>query len=467
MKTLFLRPLRLVFALLIGHGAMAQAPKLSVAGPWSGVIAVPDSPVPVVITLTEASTGLLSGTLDVPTQKLAGFAFTQVVMRPDSLIITSDLLGTRYAGRLSPDGQQLLGSWKQAGGQWSLNLRRGLSVAAAPKRPQEPKPPFPYREEEVSFTNPSTQHKLAGTLTLPAGKGPFPAVVLVTGSGPQDRDESIQGHHPFRVLADYLARRGVAVLRYDDRGVGKSEGTYATATTADLLTDAQAAMAFLRSRPGIVPKRVGMLGHSEGGTIALLAGAQAQPPAFIISLAGMSVSGTALLVRQQGDLLRAAGADTATLGRMRRTQQAVFAAISATTDNPVVVPRVVSLLKQANPGATDAALLPLANQMTGPWYRYFLGLDPQPALAKVRVPVLALNGSKDTQVAADLNLPAIEQGLKAAGNRDVTVQQLEGLNHLFQTATTGLPSEYGQLEETMSPAVLQIIGNWLATHTKR
>ncbi|WBA41600.1 alpha/beta hydrolase family protein [Hymenobacter canadensis] len=447
--------------------AHAQQPK-PLAGPWHGTLATPANPPQLILHITEQPNGVLAVALDVPSQKVAGLAFSGAELRQDSLILLSDFLGVRYAGRLSADGQQVNGRWKQNGEQWPLVLQRGLPAAAAPPpRPQDPVAPLPYLEQQVRFKNPSGGHELAGTLTIPRSKAPFPAVVLVSGSGPQDRDESILGHHPFRVLADYLTRRGFAVLRYDDRGVGQSGGTFATATTADFLADAQAAVAFLRTQTGVQPKRVGLIGHSEGGTIALLAGAEPNPPAFIVSLAGMGVNGRELLLRQQADILRASGLDTASTGRMRRTQQTLLTVIQTTPDNPPAIARMVPLLKQASPGVPESTLTTMAAQMTSPWYRYFLGLNPAPALTKVKAPVLALNGSKDVQVAADLNLAAIQSGLKAAGNRDVTVQQLDGLNHLFQTATTGLPSEYGQISETFSPSALQIIGNWLAAHARR
>ncbi|WBO84586.1 alpha/beta hydrolase family protein [Hymenobacter yonginensis] len=438
------------------------------AGDWHGTLATPVNPPQLIVHITGQPTGTLAAALDVPSQKVTGLAFSGAELRQDSLILLSDFLGVRYAARLSADGQQLTGRWKQNGEQWPLVLQRGLPAPPPPPvRPQDPVAPLPYREQQVRFKNPGGGPELAGTLTLPAGKGPFPAVVLVSGSGPQDRDESLAGHHPFRVLADYLTRRGFAVLRYDDRGVGQSGGTFATATTADFLADAQAALAFLRTQTSVQPKRVGLLGHSEGGTIALLAGAAPNPPAFIVSLAGMGVSGRELLLRQQADVLRASGLDTASAGRMRRTQQALLTVIQTTPDNPPAIARMVPLLKQASPGVPESTLTTMATQMTSPWYRYFLGLNPAPALAKVKVPVLALNGTKDVQVAPGPNLEAIRNGLQAAGNRDVTIQQLDGLNHLFQTATTGLPSEYGQISETFSPSALQIIGNWLAAHARR
>ncbi|AII51516.1 hypothetical protein N008_05905 [Hymenobacter sp. APR13] len=459
-------------ALLAGLASLAtpayaqQARPL--AGDWHGTLATPANPPQLIVHIAEQSAGPLAAALDVPSQKVTGLAFSSAEMRQDSLILLSDFLGVRYAARLSADGKQLTGRWKQNGEQWPLVLQRGLPAPPTPPvRPQDPVSPLPYREQQVRFKNPDGGHELAGTLTLPAGKGPFPAVVLISGSGPQDRDESLAGHHPFRVLADYLTRRGFAVLRYDDRGVGQSGGTFATATTADFLADAQSALAFLRTQTGVQPKRVGLIGHSEGGTIALLAGAAPNPPAFIVSLAGMGVSGRELLLRQQADVLRASGLDTASAGRMRRTQQALLTVIQTTPDNPPAIARMVPLLKQASPGVPESTLTTMAAQMTSPWYRYFLGLNPAPALAKVKAPVLALNGTKDVQVAPGPNLEAIRSGLQAAGNRDVTIQQLDGLNHLFQTATTGLPSEYGQISETFSPSALQIIGNWLATHARR
>jgi alpha-beta hydrolase superfamily lysophospholipase len=472
MKQLGARWQRLWGVVLLGVAAItapahAQPPK-ALAGPWHGTLATPANPPQLILHLTEQPAGGLAATLDVPAQKVTGLAFSGAAVRQDSLILLSDFLGVCYAARLSADGQQLTGRWKQNGEQWPLVLQRGLPPPLPPPvRPQDPVAPLPYREQQVRFKSSSGGHELAGTLTFPAGKGPFPAVVLISGSGPQDRDESILGHHPFRVLADYLTRRGFAVLRYDDRGVGQSGGTFATATTADFLADAQAALTFLRTQASVQPKRAGMIGHSEGGTIALLAGAGPNPPAFIVSLAGMGVGGRELLLRQQADVLRVSGLDTARAGRMRRTQQALLTLIQTTPDNPPAIARMVPLLKQASPGVPESTLTTMAAQMTSPWYRYFLNLNPAADLARVKAPVLALNGTKDVQVAAEPNLAAIRRGLQAAGNRDVTIQPLDNLNHLFQTATTGLPSEYSQLSETISPSALQIIGNWLAAHTRR
>ena len=413
----------------------------------------------------------LSGTISVPQQGLAGFALSSVVVRHDSLLLASDKIGGKFAGRFSADGQRVTGVWSQGGGQLPLSLARSSAeaqAAAAPRRPQEPKGPLPYRALDLTFPNAKGGFNLAGTLTLPQGKGPFPAVVLVSGSGPEDRDETVFGHKPFLVLADYLTRRGFAVLRYDDRGTAKSGGTFKDALTADFTTDAQAALVYLRTRADIRPRQVGLIGHSEGGLIAWQAAAQPQGPDFVVSLAGPGVPGDAILLRQQADIARAAGADTAAIGANRRLHTALFAALRrlpASTSTTEATRQLAAVMQQQVPAMSSEQAQSQAARLTAPWLRGFLLTDPATYLVKVKCPVLALNGSTDLQVAATENLPAIERGLKAARNSNATVRLLPGLNHLFQTDPAGT-SHYAEIEETFAPSALQVVGDWLAKEVK-
>ncbi|GAB2949265.1 alpha/beta hydrolase [Hymenobacter coalescens] len=443
----------------------AAAPSLS--GDWQGALRAGGTEVPLIVHLRQQPDGGYTGTLDSPRQQAFGLPLAGVTVRADSVTLRLSQPAARFAARLSADGQQLSGSWQQNGQSAPLTLVRQAAGSAAPalRRPQDPKPPLPYRAEDVTFANGAAGIRLAGTVTVPPGKGPFPAVVLVTGSGPQDRDETIFGHHPFRVLADFLTRRGFVVLRYDDRGVGQSGGSAATYTTADGLTDAQAALAYLRSRAEVQGRPVGLLGHSEGAMIGLLAATQPQPPAFLISLAGPAVRGLEVLIRQNEDLARAAGLPTAQVVANKALNQQVYMTVLQTPDDQQARTHVVGLLQQA--GLTAAQAQQQAASLTSAWYRQLLAFDPQPLLAKVQCPVLALNGAKDLQVAAAVNLPAWEKGVRAGGNQDVTTQELPGLNHLFQTAQTGLSDEYGRIEETFAPAALAVIGDWLARHTRR
>ncbi|WP_019948865.1 alpha/beta hydrolase family protein [Hymenobacter aerophilus] len=463
MKTL--RHLLAAQLLLLAPAAFAQSTP-DAAGSWQGQITLPGQSLRVIFDLQGAA-NQLSGTMAVPQQGATGLPLSSVVVRHDSLLIGADKIGGRFAGRFAADGQQAAGVWSQGGGQFPLTLTRNTTGAAAPapNRPQEPKGPLPYRALDLTFPNPKGGFKLAGTLTLPQGKGPFPAVVLVSGSGPEDRDETVFGHKPFLVLADYLTRRGFAVLRYDDRGTAQSGGIYKDALTADFTADAQAALAYLRTRPDIKPRQVGLIGHSEGGLIAWQAAAQPKGPDFVVSLAGPGVPGDAVLLRQQADLGHAAGADSAAIGANRRLHKALFAALRrlpATASTTEATQQLAAVMQQQVPAMSSEEAQKQAAGLTAPWLRSFLLTDPATYLAKVKVPVLALNGTTDLQVAADENLPAIERGLKAARNSHATVRALPGLNHLFQTDPQAT-SHYADIEETFAPSALQVVGDWLAT----
>jgi pimeloyl-ACP methyl ester carboxylesterase len=317
--------------------------------------------------------------------------------------------------------------------------------------------------EEVTYTNGGVT--LAGTLTLPPGDGPFPAVVLITGSGPEDRDETVFGHKPFWILADHLSRRGVAVLRSDDRGVGGSSGNVNESTTADFAEDALAGVAWLRNHPKISKGRVGILGHSEGGLAAPIAAGRSSEVAFIVLLAGPGVPGAEVLLGQGEALARAFGAAPPLIAQNLDTQRQIFAVIKSEADPAQRRARIADIITSAAKAAgqivQDQAVAAQIARIETPWFRSFLALDPRLALRQVKVPVLALNGDLDLQVVADQNLPEIEKALKEAGNPDVTVRKLPGLNHLFQPAKSGLPSEYPTNEITLSPEVLALVSDWI------
>lgn len=344
------------------------------------------------------------------------------------------------------------------------------------RRPQEPKRPFPYTAEEVSYA--SGEIKLAGTLTIPQGSGqgsgPFPAVLLITGSGPQDRDDASYGHQPFLVIADHLSRRGIAVLRVDDRGTGGSTGNVDEATTADFARDALAGVRFLKSHPRIAKDRIGLLGHSEGGIVAPLAASQSPDVAFVVLLAGTGVPGAEIVRRQSELIARAKGAPEEAIQRSQEALQRTFEVLRVVPDRaartaslrPLGKDLLVTLSEDQirTLGGIGAAGDAVVKGINTPWFRYFIDYDPRPALRKVKVPVLALNGTLDLQVPPDPNLPEIAKALKQARNQDVTVRRLPGLNHLFQPATTGSPAEYGVIETTIDPQVLDLVTSWI---TKR
>ena len=318
--------------------------------------------------------------------------------------------------------------------------------------------------------------ELAGTLTLPSGTGSHPAVILISGSGPQDRDETLMEHKPFLVLADHLTRNGIAVLRYDDRGVAKSKGRFKSATIYDFAADAKAAIAYLKSRPEINPKKIGLVGHSEGGMVAPMVAAGSREVSFIVMLAGTGVRGDRLLLSQQQMIGRASGLSDTVLARSLALNAKMFEMVLNATDSTKLANGLTefvgSFLNQL-PESEKPKGISLeeytrrtVNEVTGPWFQNFIRYDPATSLEKVKCAVLAVNGEKDLQVPATENLAAIGKALKKAGNKNVTLKAFPSLNHLFQEARTGLPAEYQEIEQTFSPVVLEYITGWIQTRVK-
>lgn len=427
----------------------------------------------VVFHVLKASDGKFSGTLDSPDQGAKGIPLTVTTYDASTLKITVPAAAGSFEGRLSKDGRQAVGTWRQGGAELPLTLTKGGALVE-PRRPQTPQPPFPYDSEDVTFdSRPGV--RLAGTLTLPRSHaGRIPTVLLIAGSGPNNRDEAILNHKLFLVLADYLTRRGFGVLRYDKRGIGKSTGAYAQATSADFADDAEAGVAYLKTRKEVDGAKIGLIGHSEGGLIAPLVASRNKGVAFIVLMAGPGLNGEEILYRQTALIAKAGGGTDEAIAVNRKSQEKLFAIAKTEKDPGVARQKLRELIDTLWLGFSEekrAALKskePLyaqANALTSPWMRYFLVYDPVPALQKVTCPVLALNGSKDMQVPPREDLSKIEAALKAGGNRDYTIKELPDLNHLFQTCTTGSPVEYGNIEETMSPIALQTMGDWIATHT--
>jgi hypothetical protein len=336
------------------------------------------------------------------------------------------------------------------------------------RRPQNPVKPYPYREEDVAYKNAGAGITLAGTLSIPPGKGPFPAVVLVGGSGPHDRDESLMGHKPFLVLADALSRRGIVVLRSDKRGIGASGGDLAKATTDDLAADAEAGFEFLRGRTEVDAKRAGLIGHSEGGTIAAIVAGRNAHVGFIAMLAGPAVRGDEMMATQVMRIAQASGGSAELAAQAGTREREILGMITSGKDRAEIEKKLRELDGGHTPAAQlDANIKTSLDAMLSPWYRYMLGLDPGESLRKVKCPVLALDGEKDTQVDAKQNLGAIRTALTVAGNQSFEAVEMPGLNHLFQTAKTGAPTEYGDIEETMAPAILQKVGDFVLALPRR
>lgn len=445
-----------LFCAIISLTAFAQ----NITGAWGGVLKVQGMQLRLVFNVTKTG-HTYSSTLDSPDQGAKGIPVSSTSFEHSTLKIAIAAAGIQYEGTLGPDSM-FTGTFKQAGQSFPLTLTR-QNAEVKILRPQEPVKPYPYHEEDLTFENKTASITLAGTLTLPKKDGVFPAVVLITGSGAQNRNEELMGHKPFLVLSDYLTRNGIAVLRFDDRGVGKSTGNFQAATSADFATDVAAAVEYLKTRKEISKKKIGLIGHSEGGVIAPMVAASSKDVAFIVLMAGTGVSGDEILLAQQTLIGRASGIDSATLAQNENINRKAFELIKSSTDVEKLKTDLAALLQQNN--VPENAITAAVAQTTTPWMLYFIRHDPAPVLMKVKCPVLALNGSNDLQVPKE-NLMAIKKALTKGGNKHVTTKELPGLNHLFQESKTGSPTEYGTIEQTMSPAALAGILRWIEIQVK-
>lgn len=444
--------IHLLLTYLFSLSAFCQV--FALTGSWRGNLTVGPSSLPLVFNFSEDATGATLCTLDSPAQGAKGIPVTVMLCTADSIALKSAPLGATFTGRIGHDS--IRGTFSQHGYSFPLNLAPETPVED--RRPQTPRPPFPYSVTDTTFTAPDGA-VLSATLTMPAdaaGKK-VPAVVMVTGSGPQNRDEEIFEHRPFSVIADYLARHGIASLRYDDRGTGKSTGDFAKATTLTFKDDAASAISFLRSLPGI--GSVGVLGHSEGGTIAFMLGAD-RVPDFIVSLAGMAVTGKETLMAQNSHALDRAGITGVNKESQLQLVGLMFDAMVAQAREGIFKPiDIDSLLKSSGLQADPMVVASLKKsvQTRTPWLDAFAATDPSAYLKKTACPLLAINGDKDTQVDAAKNLGAIKKL-----NPKAETRLMEGLNHLMQHAVTGEVSEYSQITETVSPEVLEIIATFIS-----
>lgn len=458
-----------IFVLLsLIPGVARAADPAAAGGHWEGEINLPNNQLLQIMIDLEQAGEAWKGTIDIPSQGAKDLPLEQIAVDGPKVkfVITGVPGAPTFEGTL--EGTEIRGNFTQGGG--SVPFRLGRQAVELTRRPQEPRPPFPYAAEEVTYKNGDVT--LAGTLTLPPGEGPFPAVLLISGSGAQDRDETLLGHKPFLVLADHLTRHGVAVLRVDDRGVGGSSGKTMESTSADFAQDALAGVRFLKAHAKIAPAKIGLLGHSEGGVIAPLAASQSPDVAFLVLLAGTGIPAPDLLLKQSELISRAEGAPEESIRQEAEAMKRMFVILREEKDPAARQARLLDVAKATIAAATDQDVKDAggaeawaegqAKRVDTPWFRFFLDYDPRPALRKVTVPVLALNGALDLQVPVDMNLPVIEQVLKESGNKDVTAKSLPGLNHLFQKAKTGSPTEYSQIEETMSPEVLELVTVWIS-----
>lgn len=452
------------FILLLSFQLSAQEKiNRNFAGNWSGEMELSGSKLELIYKISLEENGELSAKMDVPAQGARDLPVSKAEVKTDSIFLQVAMIAGRFEGKMIND-TTISGNWSQSGLNFPLTLNRTEKVTEL-KRPQTPQPPFPYREEEVSYENTKAGIKLAGTLTIPENAENFPAVILISGSGAQDRDETIFEHKPFLVIADYLTRNGIAVLRVDDRGVGGSEGNTSNATSEDFAGDVLAGIEFLKTRKEINSSKIGLIGHSEGGIVAPVVANKTSDVAFIVMLAGPGIPGEQILYEQGRLIGLASGMTEEQVAQNQKTQEAIFNIIKTEKDSAVRLDRLqrtftggmYPMMNEDQKKAVDQQI----SAVNSPWFSHFLKYDPYPALTKLKCPVLALIGEKDLQVPPNSNLPAIEKALAEGGNKNFKTLELPGLNHLFQQCETGAVAEYAQIEETISPEVLKMISEWI------
>jgi uncharacterized protein len=445
-----------------------------IIGQWNGLLKVQGTQLRIVFNISKTDAGYTS-TMDSPDQGAKGIKVSATTFENSILKLDVAMGGIHYEGTFNQE-HQFVGEFKQGTFTCPLNLAREVQAKVVLSKPQDPVMPYPYYTEEVKFDNTDANVTLAGTLSLPSKEGKFPVVVLITGSGPQNRNEELMGHKPFLVLADHLTKNGIAVLRYDDRGTYESTGDFSKANTLDLASDVKAAIKYLLTRKEIDKKKIGLIGHSEGGIIAPMVAAESKDVNYIVLMAGTGIPGRDLLLLQ-GELIgKAMGLTDEKLQKAKTINKGAFDIIGNSTDTAAIKKELTTYLlpiiketpsseKPAGLSDEDLVKQQIA-QLTSPWLQFFLKYDPALILRKVKCPVLALNGSKDLQVPPRENLSAIKSGLEKGGNKNITVREFPNLNHLFQECTTGAPSEYGEIQQTISPQVLNEMSNWILRQTK-
>lgn len=427
-------------------------------GKWLGTLTAGAQELRVILRVEQRDGGFFVA-IDSPDQGAKGIPVSSIRLDESAITFESQAVAGSFTGDLNEAATEISGTWSQGGADLPLTLTKVDKIPEA-RRPQHPKKPYPYEEREVAFPGGEDGVTLAGTLTLPRSEPPFPAVLLVSGSGPQDRDETIMRHKPFLVLADHLTRHGIAVLRYDDRGTAKSTGVFATASTLDFANDAAAGLRFLRSREEVSSGAVGLIGHSEGAIVGALVGSQGREADYLVLLACPGVPGDQVMLSQLREHLELQGASPDLIDTREAAMRELYDLVGSDTP-PAELRRAVRELAPralARPNAPPKAVQALVQQVSTPWFRHFVSHDPTDALAKVEVPVLAVFGEKDKQVLAHLNVPPVRRALAGETKR---IEVLESLNHLLQFCETGAVSEYAKIEETMSPRALRLISSWI------
>ncbi len=444
-----------------------------VTGSWYGMATMQGQELRLVFNINKTN-DIYSATMDSPDEGASGIPVSSISFKDSVLKIALQNIRFEYEGGLNKINH-FIGNVKQGLQSVPMTLTREKIERL---RPQEPKQPFPYYSEDLTFDNKRAGITLAGTLTLPKKEGKFPAVILISGSGPQNRDSEILGHKPFLVISDYLTKNGIAVLRFDDRGTAKSKGNHGKATSLDFASDVESALNYLLTRDEIIKTKIGLIGHSEGGVIAPMVAVNSKDVSFIILLAGTGISGDKLLLLQQVLVGRASGVSEADLQRNKTFFEGAFQLMTTSVNKDTLKKELKTYAKrmaidlprkesEIPKGMTDEQFnyMTLSSTLT-PWTQFFLRHDPSKVLEKVKCPVLAINGSKDVQVPPNENLTAIKNALTKGANKHITIQEIPNLNHLFQECKSCSTAEYSSLEQTFSPIALTIVLDWIKLQTK-
>ena len=470
-----LQSLLLILCIFSTKFSLAQSP---LVGIWQGTLNL-GVQLRIVFHISTDSSGNLHTVMDSPDQNAKGIPTSGTSLKGDSLIIEVAAIKGKYAGKIK-NGSLIEGEWSQ-GRTFPLEMKKVDHVDEL-ARPQTPNPPFPYMSDSVEYDGANTRLHYGATITMPNGNGPFPAVVMITGSGQQTRDEDLLGHKPFAVIADYLTKNGYAVLRVDDRGKGKSSGDFANSTSQDFANDVEESLNYLKSRKEVDPKKIGLIGHSEGGMIAPMVAVKRKDVSFIVLLAGPGVKIPQLMTEQNGAILESVGMAHSAVENYLALYKSMVEVIPTAESYEKAKAKITKLVTdwqqqtptaavRATTGITNdssriAYVNTIVNALYNPWFKYFLAYDPAPTIEKLSCKVLALNGSRDVQVISKSNLAGIDSALKKSKSPSYKTQEIPGLNHLFQHCKSCQLAEYGKLEETFAPEALDIIRDWLNKEVK-
>lgn len=437
-----------------------------IAGRWGGLLKIRGTELKIVFNISKTKNGLIA-TMDSPNERTFGIPATAITFANSILKLEIKNSGIKYEGILHPD-ETITGFFKQNEQNLALDLSHYKMKNEIVVKYQEPQKPYPYYTEDVTFENKTDNIVLEATLSLPKKEGNFPVVILIPGYNKRSRDKDFVGHKHFLVIGDYLTKKGIGVLQYDDRGAGKSTGDYSKATIADLAKDVEAGVAYLKTRKEINKNKIGLLGHSEGGIIAAIVAGNSNDINYIVSLAASGVRGDKKMLQLSELILCNTSIPEIEIYKKQEELRGAYNIILNSASNDDSLKKEIKSYFRATKGygATDEDINASSKAVLSPWMYYFLRFDPSTAFGKVKCPVLALNGDKDMHLFPEQNLMAIKEAVLSGGNRKVTTKNLSGLNHFFQETLTGSPSEYSEISQTFSPIALEEISSWVLLQTK-